>query len=285
MAGMPQAGLPGTGALSELWGEVRGRYDRASLLALVLLVTVGASVGYRWSDLLDANGVMDWLLVGIWSAMAALIAWNVSARRDLCLLAVGLVGGGVIEWWGTTSELWRYFTDERPPLWILPAWPAAALSADRLAVLLDRCVSIAEARRGALSPRVWRALYWVVVPAFVLGMVHFMWPALDRVSSQVVVLVMLGVTIVGARPRMDVVIFAAGSLLGVFLEYWGTSRQCWTYYTLEVPPFIAVVAHGFAAIAFSRGASALERAATWARAGLTKGDERALNDSEETPAL
>jgi len=46
--------------------------------------------------------------------------------------------------------------------------------------------------------------------------------------------------------------FIAGTALGYFLEVWGTTRQTWTYYTLETPPFFAIVAHGMAAVAFWR---------------------------------
>ena len=52
--------------------------------------------------------------------------------------------------------------------------------------------------------------------------------------------------------RMAVLTFAAGSGLGYFLELWGTTRQCWTYYTLQTPPLFAVLAHGMAAVAFWR---------------------------------
>ncbi len=52
-------------------------------------------------------------------------------------------------------------------------------------------------------------------------------------------------------------LFVAGSILGIFLEYWGTSRRCWTYHTNEVPPLIAVFAHGFASVAFVRATSIL----------------------------
>ena len=53
------------------------------------------------------------------------------------------------------------------------------------------------------------------------------------------------------------------ALLGIFLEYWGTIRECWTYYTGQVPPPAAVVAHGFAALAFARAANAAERSFRW----------------------
>jgi hypothetical protein len=71
---------------------------------------------------------------------------------------------------------------------------------------------------------------------------------------------MLGVLGTASDTRNDALLFVGGSLLGMFLEYWGTSRHCWTYYTGEIPPPIAVFAHGFASVAFSRGVLVLERA-------------------------
>jgi hypothetical protein len=49
-----------------------------------------------------------------------------------------------------------------------------------------------------------------------------------------------------------VLTFLAGTGLGYFLERWGTTRECWTYYTHQTPPLFAVFAHGLAAVAFWR---------------------------------
>ena len=46
-----------------------------------------------------------------------------------------------------------------------------------------------------------------------------------------------------------------GTALGYFLELWGTTRECWTYYTQATPPVIAAFAHGFASVAFGRAAT------------------------------
>ncbi len=235
-------------------------YDSRSLIAFALLVTVAGSVGYRWSDLVDTSGNMDWLLGGIWVVMGALIIWKVDARRDVVLIVTGLGGGLVIEWWGTTTELWRYFTNERPPPWILPAWPCAAIAIDRLGALLDRALGAVETHRAPFSTRTYVIAYWSILPPFVVWMTWFLSPAAHRPASMVVIAIMIGVALSPKDHRRDVVLFAAGTTLGVFLEYWGTSRECWTYYTEQTPPPVAVVAHGFAAIAFARVADFMVRA-------------------------
>jgi hypothetical protein len=249
-AGGQASAQPSDGSLLRVL--LRG-YDWRSLAALVLLLTTGGSVGYRWSDLLDANAQMDWLLTGIWIWLASMICWRVRGRRDLLMIAVGVGGGGTIEWWGTNTELWRYFTNERPPLWILPAWPAATIAIDRMGMLVDELAKDREAAaHRVISPSTLRRLYFVIVPAFVVWMTTFLWPTIGSRASQVVIGLMLVVASFTLDARRDMTLFVAGTSMGVLLEYWGTSRYCWTYYTEQIPPPIAVVAHGFAAIAFAR---------------------------------
>ncbi|MEB2311116.1 MAG: hypothetical protein OZ921_03230 [Sorangiineae bacterium] len=233
--------------------RLRRGYDRRSLVALAALVVVGGAVGYRFSDLIDVSGGFDYLLAFTWLVMTALLVWNVDARHDLTLLVVAFAGGAVIEWWGTSTQLWSYFTVERPPLWILPAWPIAALAIDRLAVGLH------AAFRARGTERQYRALYWLIMPGFIAAMTRFAWPTIHMRATLVVVALMLALLVTVRDHRRDVTMFAGGSLLGFFLEYWGTSRECWTYYTREVPPLECVFAHGFAAIAFARGAALAER--------------------------
>jgi hypothetical protein len=259
------------GSAAAIGRFVRQGYDKRSLIALALLVSTGGTVGYRWSDLIDSSGGMDWLLTGTWIWMALLLCWSVTPRRDVVLLAVGLAGGGVIEWWGTTSQIWSYFTLERPPLWILPAWPIAALAVDRMSRLLDRVMREIFRNRREPAMRWYAAAYWLLLPLFVLAMTAFVRHTLHLASTLCVLGLMAGVTLHCPHPRRDVVIFVSGSLLGVFLEYWGTSRQCWTYYTGEVPPLVAIFAHGFASIAFARGVMLVEwvLAKTGARSGAT----------------
>lgn len=243
--------------LSLMRWVLRG-YSLRSLVVLALVLVVGSSVGYSWSDLVDANGV-DALLLSTWIWMTLMLTWRVRARWDLLLLGSGLAGGAVIEWWGTTTQLWTYFTRERPPLWILPAWPIAAISIDRMALFYSEVLARIERRWRPVAQDSFRVAYWLLLPSFVAGMTWFLWPAIDKPASWAVVAIMFLVTLTPRDPRGDVLLFLAGSSLGVFLEYWGTSRQCWTYYTHQVPPPIAVVAHGFAALAFNRVAQLLAR--------------------------
>jgi hypothetical protein len=217
---------------------------------VVALCCLYASVGWRYRELVEPEYVADGLLWGLWVLMTAAIAWRFRLVEDGSLMLVAAVGGFVIEWWGTSTNLWHYFTAERPPLWIVPAWPVATIVIDRLAVPL------AGLRRFGFA-------YWALLPAFVVTMASFAWPTIDVLATRVVIVLMVGVVVVRPRPERDVTLFLCGSLVGVLLEYWGTSRQCWTYYTGEVPPLEAVFAHGFASVAFGRAHQLFEP--VWAR--------------------
>ncbi len=231
--------------------QILRRFDSNSVLALGVLVVTMVAVGKVWREHVEENSWMwrDGLLLGTWAVMFVLLAWDIRPRRDVPLALVGFAGGLVIEWWGTTTLLWVYFTEERPPFWILPAWPTAALAIDRLARMATAIPGLAARARG---------VYWVVLPSFIAAMTWFLWPSIRIPSSWVVLGIML--TTLFARPlhHRDVCLFVAGTALGVLLETWGTTRHCWTYYTEETPPWIAVAAHGFAAVAFSRAVQLLD---------------------------
>lgn len=223
-------------------------FDRKSALAITIALCTYSAIGWRWQHLINPRLGMDWLLAGIWVFMTLLLSWRIEARTDLRLILVGLCGGAFIEWWGTETALWWYFTKERPPVWIVPAWPVAALTIHRLPALIGRFWPGVE-RLGRV--------YLPLMLTFIVMMVLFMWPAVDKLPSPLVIALMLGVTFAGARRDRDVAVFLTGALLGIFLEYWGTSRKCWTYYTRGVPPVEAVLAHGFAAVAFARAEQVL----------------------------
>jgi len=240
-------------------------YNRQSVFALMLLLAVGLAVGFGWADLLRPNlGDINWLFLGIWAGMTALLCWKVQPARDAALAAVALAGGFGFEWWGTHAHLWRYFTGETPPAWILPAWPVAALAAARLALALERL--------GSNWRIHWPIAYWPLMLCFAAGMVWFIWPSLNLFSSKAACALIGIVIAAGKARRQDLCLFVAGVGLGFFLEYWGTTRECWTYYTGQTPPLIAVAAHGFAQVLYVRTLDAL----TWICRKVSGGPLRAF---------
>jgi hypothetical protein len=188
---------------------------------------------------------IDWLLVGIFLVMSILITMGADIRRDAMLVAVSFVGGFLIESWGTNTGLWSYYTGEKPPLWILPAWPIATLT-------IERMVRILEPVSGKITAPLIKWGYRFVFFGFLVYMLVFVSPTITRLYS---LLAIGGVALVVLFPgnrKYALVTFIAGATLGLFLEYWGTTRECWTYYTLQKPPLFAALAHGLASVAFWR---------------------------------
>jgi hypothetical protein len=191
---------------------------------------------------------IDWLLIGVFAAMSLLIMAGADVGADWVILLVGLGGGLAIETWGTQTQLWTYYTLERPPLWIIPAWPIASLSIDRLYRLLLRLTR-------SWRPEVFRWLHWTILPGFLILMLVFVGPTMDKSLTWAALALCLSLTFTPRDERGTVLTFVAGAGLGYFLERWGTTRACWTYYTGATPPLFAVLAHGMAALAFWRTAA------------------------------
>lgn len=187
----------------------------------------------------------DLLLFGIFLVMSLLIMANADFKQDLPIVIIGFIGGLVIESWGTQTDLWTYYTNERPPLWIIPAWPIASLSIDRLYRFIRHLTS-------SYSDKVFTYLHWLIMPAFFGLLISYVWVTRDK-SLTIAALLLSGLIILfPIDHRGTVLTFLAGSALGYYLELWGTTRLCWTYYTLDTPPVFAVFAHGMAAVAFWR---------------------------------
>lgn len=195
---------------------------------------------------------MDWLLVGIFLFMSMTIVSRADLKTDGLIVFVGVLGGLAIESWGTQTNLWHYYTAERPPLWIIPAWPIASLSIDRIARFLNWTIKkighFFTAKPGYLFP----AFYWIIFTGFFALMLAFVAPTFSR-SYTILSLLLCGLLILTPTDhRLALLTFIAGAGLGYFLELWGTTRECWTYYTYQKPPLFAVLAHGMAAVAFWR---------------------------------
>src|SRR5436190_15887361 len=124
--------------LRRLLGWTRHSYYLLSAFILVCILII-----YVWWPLIEeylsyVDGQLpwyyyvDWLLLGIFIFMSLTIMAGADLRVDGLIVFVGVCGGLAIESWGTQTNLWHYYTAERPPLWIIPAWPIASLSIDRV---------------------------------------------------------------------------------------------------------------------------------------------------------
>ena len=238
-------------SLAAILGWTRSSYVILSVFLATLIV-----IAVVWWPLMRAYIVyldlsrplwsqVDWLLLGNFFLMTFLIMARPDLRADALIILVGLAGGLAIEGWGTQTELWHYYTAERPPLWIIQAWPVASLSINRLVRFLHR-------RVPRWDGRAFTAAYWVIFPAFYALMLAFVWPYADK---SLTILALIACALMIASPtdhRLAVLTFVAGSGLGFFLELWGTTRYCWIYYTWQKPPPFSVLAQGMAAVAFWR---------------------------------
>jgi hypothetical protein len=218
-------------------------------LVIFLIIYVWWPLAQQVLSYIDWNGpwwlYMDWLLIGIFLFMSLTIVARADLRRDSLILLVATIGGLVIESWGTQTNLWFYYTSERPPLWIIPAWPIATLSIDRITRLLSYVLPKGD-------HVLYRILYWLTFASFYALMLFFVAPTFDKSYTLLALLLCALFILTPTDHRSAFLIFIAGAGLGYFLELWGTTRQCWTYYTFQTPPLFAVLAHGMAAVAFWR---------------------------------
>ncbi len=221
---------------------------------------------------------VDWLLLGIFIFMSLTIMARADLKVDGLIVFVGVFGGLVIESWGTQTNLWHYYTAERPPLWIIPAWPIASLSIDRITRLFDffitrisLCWSPAQGMGNGAGhfesfvAFVFKAFYWLTFGGFYILMLWFVAPTFDKPYTIGALMICALMVLTPTDHRMAFLIFAAGAGLGYFLEVWGTTRECWIYYTNEAPPLFAVLAHGMAAVAFWRTGLLLQK--LWGKFG------------------
>ncbi|MGA7192079.1 MAG: hypothetical protein WBW94_00505 [Anaerolineales bacterium] len=231
-------------------------WTRASTILLSGFLLVIGLILYVWWPLaqeylayIDWHGdwwlYIDWLLIGIFLFMSFTIVAHADLRTDGLIVLVATVGGLVIEAWGTQTNLWFYYTSERPPLWIIPAWPIATLSIDRI----TRTLSYFLPKE---NKRIYQTLYWLAFISFYTLMLIFVAPTFDEPYTILALLLCALLILTPTNYRLALLVFIAGVGLGYFLEFWGTTRQCWIYYTYQTPPLFAVLAHGMAAVAFWR---------------------------------
>jgi len=236
-------------------------WNRWSLVYVgAILTTLGVVISLRWQELSRFFWwwkpgspfweQADWFLLLTLALLFLLAIRDADIESDRWILVVGFAGGMVLEGWGTGAGLWQYFTGERPPLWILPAWPIASLAIDRGAKLLLGRLDVRRLRSP--SP-----VYWLVFAAYVLVMLNFAAPFLDSPLTLAAIFVQLYIILTPSDARTHLLYFAVGAAIGCLLEVWGTTRLCWTYHTGQTPPLFAILAHGMAAVAFSRAVNSI----------------------------
>jgi hypothetical protein len=115
-------------------------------------------------------------------------------------------------------------------LWIIPAWPIASLSIDRLFRLMNAKIKIQ-------IPKVISIFYWLVFLSFFIYMLYFVYPTMDKSLTIMALALCAFLILTPVDQRAMLFTFLAGSGLGYFLELWGTTRYCWMYYTGQTPPF------------------------------------------------
>src|SRR5215510_14205574 len=128
-------------AFTKIWTRDSTILLSGFLLTVFLIIYIWWPLAQDYFKYVDWSGqwwrYMDWLLLGIFGFMSITIIVRADLKTDLLIIFVGLCGGLAIESWGTQTNLWHYYTAERPPLWIIPAWPIANLSIDRITKFLN----------------------------------------------------------------------------------------------------------------------------------------------------
>ena len=245
-------------ALTKIWTRDSSILLGGFFVTIFLIIYIWWPLAVEYFAYVDWNGewwrYIDWLLIGIFGFMSIAIITHANIKTDFLIIFVGICGGLAIESWGTQTNLWHYYTAERPPLWIIPAWPIASLCIDRITRFLDWFFERTLTNLQSLISIV----YWLTFASFLSLMLVFTAPTFDKsytwLSLGLCILLILAPT----DHRFALLTFIAGAGLGYYLELWGTTRECWTYYTYQTPPLFAVFAHGMAAVAFWRAGLVLK---------------------------
>ena len=241
-------------AVVRLWTRDSSFLLGGFLVTIFLIIYIWWPLAVDYFKYVDWNGAwwryIDWLLIGIFGFMSITIISRANLKTDVLIIFVGVCGGLAIESWGTQTNLWHYYTAERPPLWIIPAWPIASLSIDRITRALNFLTTkVTKEHEGKTF---FIMLYWLTFVSFLSLMLVFVAPTFDKSYTWFALILCLLLILTPMDQRFALLTFIAGSGLGYYLEFWGTTRECWIYYTYQTPPLFAVLAHGMAAVAFWR---------------------------------
>lgn len=198
--------------------------------------------------------------LGIVVCLAALGGLAIALRgwstRDL---VAGLLIGATIEFWGTRSAAWSFYTGEEPPLWIAPAW--ALLDVATIAVTAAVWHRCGPATQRAIGMTRWPLL---AVAAALLGAFCIEHVALRWWLPVGAVLVMVVGT---GGSASDGAVMVVGALLGGMCEVVGIGDGLWRYAGTTGVPAFAIAGHAVAAVLFVRVGAAISWCGTWLRTG------------------
>ncbi len=215
---------------------------RARVLYAALIAALFASVALWRGDLVvqaarataqtfALGGAARWKLLAEIVLFAAILvsAWRAipaSTRpaHDAAVFVIAAAAGWAAEAWGTQLGLWRYYTAERPPLWIVPAWPLGA-------ALIERLAAGARARWGAAP----RAAFWAAAAAAFAVCVLFCRPWWSDGRAWAGLAAVAAALTAGADAGEEFWPLAAGFSAVFFADSWGTTNGCWAYYLAARP--------------------------------------------------
>ena len=264
--------------VTKLWTRDSSILLGGFFITILLIVYIWWPLAVEYFAYVDWNSAwwryIDWLLIELFGFMSITIIARANLKRDGLIIFVGICGGLAIESWGTQTNLWHYYTAERPPLWIIPAWPIASLCIDRITRFLNfgfqRLQTLFNVYIQGLSTLdfIIKLLDWLTFTSFVILMLLFVAPTFDKSFTWLSLGLCILLILTPTNYRYAFLTFLAGAGLGYYLELWGTTRECWTYYINKTPPLFAVLAHGMAAVAFWRAGLMLKT--IWGRFGFSK---------------
>ena len=264
-------------ALTQIWTRDSSILLSGFFITIFLIIYIWWPLAVEYFAYVDWSSdwwrYIDWLLIGIFAFMSVTIIARADLKTDLLIIFVGLCGGLAIESWGTQTNLWHYYTAERPPLWIIPAWPIASLSIDRLTRALNFLTTKLTKRHK--GEKIFKALYWITFISFLSLMIFFVVPTFDKSFTWLALILCALLILTPTDHRFALLTFVAGTGLGYYLELWGTTRQCWTYYTYQTPPLFAVLSHGMAAVAFWRAGLVLKT--IWGKFSFLRKQQRSVS--------
>jgi hypothetical protein len=172
-------------AFTKIWTRDSSILLGGFFVTILLIIYIWWPLAEEYFAYVDWNDewwrYIDWLLIGIFGFISVTIIAHANLRTDLLIVFVGVCGGLAIESWGTQTNLWFYYTEERPPLWIIPAWPIASLSIDRITRFLDWMIQrLNKQIRPTNLQFLISALYWLTFISFLSLMLVFIAPTFDK---------------------------------------------------------------------------------------------------------